>query len=120
MQLQLAGHRLGVIDRVTLEHQSKRLSAPVIGLAAEPQAIGRLRRKSSFMDHLARTIVIIGLVLVGVGFFLQLFPSMPFLGKLPGDIRIERPGFTLYIPITTCLLVSAVLSGSLWILSRWR
>jgi hypothetical protein len=72
------------------------------------------------MDHLARIIVIIGLVLFGVGVFLQLFPSMPLLGKLPGDIRIDRPGFTLYIPITTCLLLSVVLSGSLWILSRWR
>lgn len=72
------------------------------------------------MDHLARTFVIIGLVLFGVGVFLQLFPSMPLLGKLPGDIRIDRPGFTLYIPITTCLLLSVVLSGSLWILSRWR
>ena len=72
------------------------------------------------MDHLARTIVTTGLVLFGVGVFLQLFPSMPLLGKLPGDIRIDRPGFTLYIPITTCLLLSVVLSGSLWILSRWR
>lgn len=72
------------------------------------------------MDHLARTIMIIGLVLFAVGIFLQLFPSMPLLGKLPGDLRIDRPGFTLYIPITTCLLLSAILSGFLWILSRWR
>ena len=64
--------------------------------------------------------MIIGLVLFGVGILLQLFPSMPLLGKLPGDIRIDRPGFTLYIPITTCLLLSAILSGSLWIFSRWR
>ena len=72
------------------------------------------------MDHLARTIMIVGLALFAVGFFLQLFPSIPFLGKLPGDLRIDKPGFTLYIPITTCLLISAILSGLLWILSRWR
>jgi hypothetical protein len=72
------------------------------------------------MDRLARTIMIIGLVLFAVGFFLQLFPSVPFLGKLPGDIQIEKPGFTLYLPVTTCLLLSAILSGLLWILSKWR
>ena len=72
------------------------------------------------MDHLARTVMIIGLVLFAVGFSLQLFPSIPLLGKLPGDIRIEKPGFTIDIPITTCLLLSAIFSGSLWIFSRWR
>jgi hypothetical protein len=72
------------------------------------------------MDQLARTIMIVGLALFAVGFLLQLFPSIPFLGKLPGDLRIAKPGFTLYIPITTCLLISAILSGLLWIVSRWR
>lgn len=72
------------------------------------------------MDHLARIIVITGLSLVAAGLLLQLFPSVPLLGKLPGDIRIQKPGFTLYIPITTCLIVSVVLSGVLWIAARWR
>ncbi len=54
-----------------------------------------------------RALIVLGVVLVVVGLLVQLFPA---LGRLPGDLRIERPGFTFYFPITTCLLLSAVLS----------
>jgi hypothetical protein len=72
------------------------------------------------VDPLARILVIIGLAFVAVGAVLHLLPSIPLLGKLPGDIRIELSGFTLYIPITTCLLLSVLLSAFLSLLSKWR
>jgi hypothetical protein len=72
------------------------------------------------MDSLARTLIVVGVVLLLLGLWLQLGPSIPLLGRLPGDIRIERDGFRLYLPITSCLLVSAVVSGVLWLLARWR
>jgi hypothetical protein len=40
------------------------------------------------------------------------------LGRLPGDILIQREGFTFYAPITTGILVSVILSLVLWLLSR--
>jgi hypothetical protein len=72
------------------------------------------------VDPLARTLVIAGVVLVAVGLLLHLGPSVPVLGKLPGDLRIERPGLRVYLPITTCVLLSAALSGLLWLLSKLR
>jgi hypothetical protein len=72
------------------------------------------------MDSLARTLVIAGLVLVALGLLLHVGPSIPLLGRLPGDIRIERPGFRFYVPVTSCLLVSAVLSAALWLVSKLR
>jgi hypothetical protein len=68
----------------------------------------------------ARSLVVVGLVFVALGVILLAFPSLPFLGRLPGDIRIERPGLRLYFPITSCLLVSALLSGALWLVGRLR
>jgi hypothetical protein len=62
-----------------------------------------------------RALVILGVVLVGVGLLVQLFP---WLGRLPGDVRIERPGFAFYVPITTSLLLSAVVSLAFYVLSR--
>jgi uncharacterized protein YybS (DUF2232 family) len=62
-----------------------------------------------------RVLVVVGVVLVVVGLLVQAFP---WLGRLPGDIRIERPGFSFYLPITTCLLISAVISLALHLLSR--
>jgi hypothetical protein len=40
------------------------------------------------------------------------------LGSLPGDIRIERDGFVLYLPLTSCLLVSILISVIVWLLRR--
>lgn len=72
------------------------------------------------MHALGRLFIFAGLLFVLVGVFLYLAPSVPFLGRLPGDIRIERPGFRFYAPITTCLLLSLLVSGVLWLLSRFR
>jgi len=72
------------------------------------------------MDAIGRGLVILGVVFALVGLVLWLAPQVPWLGKLPGDIRIERPGVRLYVPITTCVLISAVLTllAQLW--SRLR
>lgn len=72
------------------------------------------------VESLARTLVIAGVVFVVVGLLLYAGPSIPLLGKLPGDLRIERPGVRIYLPITTCLLISIVLSVAFWLLSRLR
>ncbi len=72
------------------------------------------------MDALGRSLVILGVVFVVVGFLLYASPQIPLLGKLPGDIRIERPGLRLYFPITTCVLLSALLSLGVQLFSRLR
>jgi hypothetical protein len=72
------------------------------------------------MEFLARTLMIAGAALLVVGLLLYLSPSIPLLGKLPGDLRIERPGFRFYFPLTTCLLLSLFLSLGLWGLSKLR
>jgi len=72
------------------------------------------------MEPLARILVVTGLVFVAVGLLLHFAPSVPFLGKLPGDVRIERPGLSIHVPITTCLLLSLVLSAVLWLVGKLR
>ena len=68
----------------------------------------------------ARVLVVTGLVLVGLGVLLWLAPGLGGLGRLPGDLRIERPNLRVYVPLTTLLLVSVVLSALLWLISRLR
>ena len=72
------------------------------------------------VESLARLLILAGIILVGLGLLLHFGSSAPYLGRLPGDIRIERPGFHLYIPITSCLLASALLTAVLWVVSRLR
>ncbi len=70
------------------------------------------------MSGLGRLLIFAGLALTALGGLLVLHGKVPFLGRLPGDFLIERPGFTVYLPLGTCLLLSAVLSLVLWLLNR--
>ena len=64
-----------------------------------------------------KTLIILGLIILGVGLTWPWLGSIP-LGRLPGDIIIERENFRFYLPITTMLLVSGLLSLVLWLLYR--
>jgi hypothetical protein len=66
---------------------------------------------------LAKWLITVGVVLIALGLVWPLVAKLG-LGNLPGDIRIERKGYTFYLPITTGLLVSAVLSLILWLFRR--
>jgi hypothetical protein len=66
---------------------------------------------------LSRWLIAIGLVLVVVG-LLWPWLSKLGLGRLPGDIAIERGNFTFYFPIVTCLIVSIALSLVFWPMNR--
>lgn len=66
---------------------------------------------------MSRSLIIVGVVLILIGL---LWPAISKLGlsRLPGDIVIERENFRLYIPLTTSIIVSVVLSVLLWLLNR--
>jgi hypothetical protein len=66
---------------------------------------------------MSRLLVIFGLVLVAVGVLWPVIAKLG-LGRLPGDLVIERENFRLYIPIATSLLISLLLSLVLWFLIR--
>ena len=66
---------------------------------------------------MSKLLILFGLVLVAAGLLWPLIAKLG-LGRLPGDIVVERENFRLYIPIATSLLISIVLSAVLWFLSR--
>ncbi len=63
-------------------------------------------------------LVVLGLVIVGIGLAWVFAPSIPWLGRLPGDIHIERGNVRFVFPVVTCLLLSVALSLLLWLI-RW-
>ncbi|MBI5236241.1 MAG: DUF2905 domain-containing protein [Deltaproteobacteria bacterium] len=65
-----------------------------------------------------RALIIIGVVLVVIGFFLTYGPRIPYLGKLPGDIYYKKGSFTFYFPLATSIIVSIVLSVILYFINR--
>jgi Protein of unknown function (DUF2905) len=73
-------------------------------------------------DHsgLGWTLLVLGLILAGFGLIWILGPSIPWLGRLPGDIRIEGENYRFYFPHMTCLLLSLIVSLVLWIVRLFR
>ncbi len=70
------------------------------------------------MENIGRVILAIGTMLIVLGLLLMAGGKLPFLGRLPGDIRIEREGFSCSFPLVTSLLVSLILTVVLNVLLR--
>jgi hypothetical protein len=66
---------------------------------------------------MTRWLIILGVVLILAGLLWPWLAKLG-LGRLPGDIAIERENFRLYFPITTSILISLALSLILWLLNR--
>ncbi|RYZ36023.1 MAG: DUF2905 domain-containing protein [Sphingobacteriales bacterium] len=73
------------------------------------------------MKSMGKGLVIAGAVILVIGLIIWLSgDKLRWLGRLPGDIRIERENFRLYIPLATMLLLSLLLTAIMWIIQRFR
>jgi hypothetical protein len=70
------------------------------------------------MQEFGKVLVILGVVLVVAGLVLWKFGSFGPLGKLPGDISVQRGNFSFSFPIVTCLVLSAILTLVMWLLRK--
>ena len=70
------------------------------------------------MAGLGKIFIYLGLVLVVMGVILTLAGKLPWLGRLPGDISVERENFSFYFPLATSILVSVIISLVLYFLRR--
>lgn len=62
------------------------------------------------MAEIGKTLILLGGLLVVIGVLLTFGGKLPWLGRLPGDIVIERDHFTFYFPIMTSIMISVILS----------
>ncbi len=67
---------------------------------------------------LGKVLILLGSLLIIAGLFFTYGGRIPLLGKLPGDIRIQRENFSFYFPLATCLVISALLSLIFWLFRR--
>lgn len=65
-----------------------------------------------------KVFIVAGVILTGIGILLSFKGSIPYLGKLPGDITIKGEHFQFYFPLTTSLLISLVLSLLFYLLRK--
>jgi uncharacterized protein HemY len=67
---------------------------------------------------LGKVLIYLGIFLIVVGLIFSLGGKIPWLGHLPGDIYIQRERFTFYFPLTTCLLISVIITLVLYFFRR--
>jgi hypothetical protein len=70
------------------------------------------------LTGLAKLLLLVGAIFVALGLVLLLVDKVPWIGRLPGDIVVKRPGFSLYFPLGTSILLSLLISLILWLLNR--
>ena len=70
------------------------------------------------MNDVGRLLIVLGLLVALVGVALVLVGKIPWLGRLPGDIHVQRGNWTFYFPLATSLLLSVVLTLVLWLIGR--
>lgn len=70
------------------------------------------------MNDLGRLLVVFGLVIVAAGVLVMLVGRVPWIGRLPGDIHVQRGNWTFYFPLATSLVASVILTLILWLLGR--
>jgi hypothetical protein len=107
------------VGEPTQRAEKGRHGARVATAEYRSQAVARQRRYNLPRPRAAmsRLLITLGIIIVAVGLLWPLLAKLG-LGNLPGDIRIERDDFTLYIPLTSGLIVSAVVSLILWLLHK--
>ena len=72
------------------------------------------------MGELAKVIILIGAVLIAVGLVILVFPRLPFVGRLPGDILVKKENYTLYFPLATSIVISSIISLILYLINKLR
>jgi Protein of unknown function (DUF2905) len=72
-----------------------------------------------WVQEIGKLVVMIGVLLVVVGVILWRFPSLfGWVGRLPGDISVQKGNFSFYFPVVTCILVSIVVTIVSWLFRR--
>jgi hypothetical protein len=71
------------------------------------------------MNNFAWLLIVTGIVILAAGLLLLLGPSIPWLGRLPGDIRIESEHTRFYFPLATCLVLSVIFSAIMWLIGKF-
>lgn len=65
-----------------------------------------------------KILVVFGIIMIVVGGLFMFGSKIPFIGRLPGDIIIQKKNFSFYFPITTSIIISIILSIIMWLLGR--
>ncbi len=70
------------------------------------------------VQYIGKFLILLGLIIAAIGGLLLFSEKIPWIGRLPGDIVIQRRNFTFYFPLVTSILLSVILTLIFWLIGR--
>jgi len=70
------------------------------------------------VNYIGKSLILLGIILIVIGFFFMAGGKISWLGRLPGDIIINKKNFTFYFPITTSIIISIIISSLLFFIFK--
>lgn len=70
------------------------------------------------VQYIGKFLILLGLIIAAAGGLLLFSEKIPWIGRLPGDIMIQRRNFTFYFPLVTSILLSVILTLIFWLIGR--
>ena len=70
------------------------------------------------IHYLGKLLVVLGVIVIAVGGLLLFSGKIPWIGRLPGDILIQKKNYTFYFPLATSIIISLIITLVFWLLGR--
>ena len=70
------------------------------------------------MPYIGKLLIGLGIVMIAIGVLFLAAGKLPFIGRLPGDIMVQKKNFTFYFPLATCILLSLLLTFLFWLFGK--
>jgi hypothetical protein len=70
------------------------------------------------IHYLGKLLIVLGVIVIAVGGLLLFSGKIPWIGRLPGDILIQKKNYTFYFPLATSIIISVIITLVFWLLGR--
>jgi hypothetical protein len=70
------------------------------------------------IQHIGKLLIIVGIIVIAIGGLLLFAGKIPSIGKLPGDILIQKKNYTVYFPLATSIIISLIITLLFWLFGR--
>ncbi len=70
------------------------------------------------IHYLGKFLIVLGVIVIAVGGLLLFSGKIPWIGRLPGDILIQKKNYTFYFPLATSIIISLIITLVFWLLGR--
>jgi len=70
------------------------------------------------IQHAGKFLVVLGVIAIALGALLLISGKIPWIGRLPGDILIQKKNYTIYVPLATSIIISLIITFIFWLMGK--